>query len=75
MLFFEIFIATLFLYWLSGIIWLIHPYKTMTWFYHDILGWHKPIEEKTFNGSSACSRCRFCGKKIMMDSQGNWFQY
>lgn len=47
----------------------------MTWFYHDILGWHEPVEEKTFNGCSVCSRCKFCGKKIMMDSQGNWFQY
>lgn len=36
---------------------------------------HEPVEEKTFNGCSDCSHCRFCGKKIMMDSQGNWFQY
>ena len=72
---FEIFIVILFLLWLSGTIWCVHPYKAMTWFYHDILGWHEPIEEKTFNRYSVCSRCKFCGKKIMMDSQGNWFQY
>ena len=26
------------LLWLSGVIWYVHPYKAMSWFYHDILG-------------------------------------
>jgi hypothetical protein len=43
------------------------------WFYHDILGWHKPTDEKEFDGCNTCSHCKYCGKEIMQDSQGNWF--
>ena len=43
------------------------------WFYHDILKWHQPSEKETFNGCSFCSTCKYCGKEIMQDSQGNWF--
>jgi len=42
-------------------------------FYHDLLGWHQPINDFKFNGSSLKSRCKYCGEEIMMDSQGNWF--
>ena len=43
-------------------------------FYHDILGWHIPKDEdSTFNGCSLCNHCKYCGKHIMQDSQGNWF--
>lgn len=43
-------------------------------FYHDILEWHRPCDEqKTFDGISFYSRCKYCGKNIMQDSQGNWF--
>jgi len=42
-------------------------------FYHDVLGWHVPIEEVMYNGCSFISECKFCGEKIMQDSQGNWF--
>lgn len=43
--------------------------------YHDILGWHQPIEyeEITFNGCNWGTRCKYCKKKIIQDSQGNWF--
>lgn len=43
------------------------------WFYHDILGWHKPTAEIDFDGCNANSHCKYCGKEIMQDSQGNWF--
>lgn len=43
------------------------------WFYHDILGWHKPTDEREFDGCSLHSRCKYCGREIMQDSQGNWF--
>lgn len=59
---------------LIGIIWYIHPFKAMTWFYHDIMGWHKPDDSVGFDGASFTSRCRFCGKEILQDSQGNWFE-
>jgi hypothetical protein len=42
-------------------------------FFHDILGWHSPIKMRGFNGASFTSTCKYCGKKIMQDSQGNWF--
>lgn len=44
-------------------------------FYHDMLGWHRP--DYTIgvwdDGISYCSRCKHCGKRILQDSQGNWF--
>lgn len=43
------------------------------WFYHDVMGWCYPSDESYFNGVSECSKCRFCGRDIMQDSQGNWF--
>lgn len=42
-------------------------------FYHDILQWHEPIDEYGFDGCSFHSVCKYCGKEIMQDSQGNWF--
>ena len=42
-------------------------------FYHDILGWHEPTDEMEFDGYNTCSHCKYCGKEIMQDSQGNWF--
>ena len=46
------------------------------WFYHDVLEWHLPISEsERFKGISNCAVCKHCGKRIMQDSQGNWFRY
>lgn len=42
-------------------------------FYHDLLGWHQPTNELELHGINLCSVCKFCGKKIIQDSQGNWF--
>lgn len=43
----------------------------------NFLGWHKPdcSQPIWFDGCSEHSKCRYCGKKIMMDSQGNWFTF
>ncbi len=45
-----------------------------TWF-HDILGWHQPDTNKVqwFDGCSEHATCKYCGRDIMRDSQGNWF--
>ena len=40
---------------------------------HDILGWHKPSKIIDFDGCNPHSKCVYCGREIMMDSQGNWF--
>jgi hypothetical protein len=43
-------------------------------FAHDVLGWHDgrggPIG---FDGMSLTGRCSRCGRRVLMDSQGNWF--
>ena len=44
------------------------------WLFHNILGWHKPIKEKTLNGINIISKCKYCGKEIIQDSQCNWFE-
>ena len=45
-----------------------------TWLFHDVFGWHDgngaiPI----FDGCSFVSRCSYCGRRVLLDSQGNWF--
>lgn len=42
-------------------------------FYHDIMGWHMPDNSEKFDGCSFHSHCKYCGKEITQDSQGNWF--
>lgn len=56
-------------------IYLIHPFKFLVWFYHGVLGRHRPDETIFNDGCSFHSYCRFCGKEIMQDSQGNWFTF
>lgn len=46
---------------------------TFKFFYHDILGWHQPMNRIWSDGCSFHSKCKYCGKEIMQDSQGNWF--
>lgn len=45
------------------------------WFYHDILEWHMPDNTGVYryDGLNLKTICRHCRKKIMQDSQGNWF--
>lgn len=55
--------------------------KFLKYFLCDMLGWHKNAyygeyfyvnNDKKNNRISTCSRCN---KKIMEDSQGNWFTF
>lgn len=39
----------------------------------NVLGWHKPENSVTFDGCNFEGVCKYCGKPIMQDSQGNWF--
>lgn len=60
--------------WLLAVIWTITPFRPFKRLYHDILGWHEPGNgSESFDGASFHAKCRFCGKEIMQDSQGNWF--
>lgn len=60
--------------YIIGFIWYAHPFKALNWLYHDIMGWHKPNEKIGFDGASFTSKCKICGKEILQDSQGNWFE-
>ena len=37
------------------------------------MGWHLAPTEQGFDGCSANGICPRCDKKVMQDSQGNWF--
>lgn len=37
------------------------------------LGWHRPDNKIGSDGCSLISTCKYCEKKILQDSQGNWF--
>lgn len=32
-------------------------------FFHDVMGWHEPTKNVTFNGVFYCSHCKYCKKK------------
>lgn len=39
-----------------------------------VFGWHNGRGGLlSFDGASYCSTCSICGKKVLQDSQGNWF--
>ena len=47
----------------------------LKFFYHDVLHWHIPDNSTHyFDGLSDHATCKYCGKDIMQDSQGNWFE-
>lgn len=68
-------LGALFFIWLFGMIWIITPWRPFKWFYHDILEWHEPDLEKgiEIHGPNVCAKCKYCGKHIIQDSQGNWY--
>ena len=59
--------------WIGSILYLL--FGLFRFFYHDILNWHKPADDeiKKFDGCNIHCICKYCGKEIMQDSQGNWF--
>ena len=63
-----------FIAWSMGIICIFSDGHIFGRLFHKTLGWHFPDDNpKAFDGLSVHARCRFCGKEIMQDSQGNWF--
>lgn len=73
MLVVEILLVIFWLIWFSGVIYLLTGRPRFI--YHDILGWHQPDKHAKFwnDGCSFRCTCKYCGKAIMQDSQGNWF--
>ena len=72
--FLEIIVIIIAVSWMCGVVYLISKGKIFRRFYHDLMGWHLPADEpQGFDGCSFHAHCKFCGKEIMQDSQGNWF--
>ena len=42
------------------------------WFCHK-MDWHLKPKKQNFDGCSFNGKCPRCSKKVMQDSQGNWF--
>lgn len=52
----------------------LFPKKAQRWLCVH-LGWHDGEGHITeFDGCSVHAICSICGKPVMMDSQGNWFE-
>ena len=68
-------LSVLFLIWLLGLTWIFTPFRPCKWFFHDILSWHEPDSRKgiEIRGINIHAKCKYCGKDIIRDSQGNWF--
>lgn len=60
--------------WMYTAAGLYFKFGFLKFFYHDLLGWHRPSESPVWSdGCSDHAVCKYCGKDIMQDSQGNWF--
>lgn len=59
----------------AGSIYLLTKGKLFRRIFHDLMGWHLPKEDEMaeFDGSFSRTYCKFCDKRIIQDSQGNWF--
>lgn len=56
--------------------WLYFKFGFQKFYYHGLLGWHTPDDfPQQFDGCSIHATCKYCGKKIMQDGQGNWFSF
>ena len=73
----EILTIILGVMWINGIIYLCSRGRVWIFnrFYHDVMGWHLPDQNKPeeFDGVNIHTHCKFCGKEIEQDSQGNWY--
>lgn len=70
----EIILCIMIPLWIMGVICWLSDGHIFGRFFHRFLDWHFPDDSpQTFDGVNIHARCRFCGKRIMQDSQGNWF--
>ena len=51
---------------------IISRYSKSTWFCRK-LDWHLEPKTQGFDGLSFEGTCSRCSKKVLQDSQGNWF--
>ncbi len=50
----------------------LSKYSSNQW-YCDKMGWHLAPKTKGFDGCSMYGVCPRCNRKVLRDSQGNWF--
>lgn len=67
----SIFIFTIIFY---GSFFLYNEFGWFKHFYHDFLERHKPTDECFSDELNTHGICKYCGKHIVRDSQGNWFE-
>lgn len=68
-------LVAMILFYIASVIWYARPYKALTWLFHDIFGWHVPGDKLWYGDFAVHSYCRICGREIIQDSQGNWFEH
>lgn len=42
-------------------------------FFCKLIGWHRDVEVKSFDGCSSHGVCGRCQQKVLQDSNGDWF--
>lgn len=42
-------------------------------FFCKLLDWHRNVEMKNFDGCSNVGVCKRCNKRVLQDSNGDWF--
>ena len=48
-------------------------HRIRTWMC-DTMGWHSAGDDTWgFDGASFSDHCKYCGRAVLMDSQGGWF--
>jgi len=67
----EIFVISIVIFLCGAVLYLLTGFGKQ--FYHDVMEWHMPTDSQGWDGCSFTSTCKYCGKDIMQDSQGNWF--
>lgn len=57
---------------LASIFSIIGCFSSSEWFC-TVMSWHRAPAKVGFDGISLNGVCPRCGKKVLQDSQGNWF--
>lgn len=72
---FWILISLAVIAWLCGVICALTDGEVFGKAFHKMLGWHWPDLEEPIEiqGTIITAHCKFCGKEIQQDSQGNWY--
>lgn len=73
----KIIAIIIFACWICGVTCALTHGAFMGKVFHKLLGWHWPDLDKPvrIDGILISAHCKFCGKEIQMDSQGNWYTY